>query len=71
MVEADEGVGLVPSCVQYMRSTDVIFRPLADTRCKVDAIFAWRRHESSAVTDAFLALLRAKRTELQRANERS
>ncbi len=71
MVEADEGVGLVPSCVQHMRSTDVIFRPLSDKRCKVDAIFAWRRHESSAVTDAFLALLRAKRTELQRTNERS
>ena len=71
MVEADEGVGLVPACVQYLRSTDVIFRPLADKRCKVDAIFAWRRHESSAVTDAFLALLRAKRTELQRAAERS
>ena len=71
MVEANEGVGLVPSCVQYLRSTDVGFRPLADKRCKVDAIFAWRRHKGSAVTDAFLALLRAKRTELERANERS
>ena len=71
MVEAEEGVGLVPSCVQYLRSNDVIFRALADKRCKVDAIFAWRRNESSAVTNTFLTLLRAKRAELQRVNERS
>ena len=66
MVEADEGVGIVPSCVQYLRSDDVIFKPLTDKRCQVDAIFAWRRNESSIVTDAFLTLLRAKRAELQR-----
>jgi len=71
MVEADEGVALVPSCVQNLRAEDVIFRPLADKRCEVDALFAWRRNESSAVTDVFLALLRAKRAELQRRSERS
>lgn len=71
MVEADEGVGIVPSCVQYLRSDEVIFRPLTDKRCQVDAIFAWRRNENSTVTDTFLTLLRAKRAELQRGNERS
>jgi DNA-binding transcriptional LysR family regulator len=71
MVEADEGVALVPSCVQHLRANDVIFRPLTDKRCKVDAIFAWRRNESSTVRDSFLALLHAKRTELQRISERS
>jgi DNA-binding transcriptional LysR family regulator len=68
LVEADEGLGLVPSCVEYLRSNDVVFRPLADKRCKVDSIFAWRRNESSTVTDTFLTLLRAKRAELQRVN---
>jgi DNA-binding transcriptional LysR family regulator len=71
MVEADEGVALVPSCVQHLRANDVVFRPLADRRCKVDAIFAWRRNESSSVTDTFLTLLRAKRAELQHVNKSS
>ena len=65
MVEAGEGVALVPSCVKYLRSNDVIFRLLADKGCEVDAIFAWRRNESGSVTDSFLTLLRAKRAELQ------
>lgn len=64
MVEADEGVGLVPSCVQHLRADDVVFRSLSDKRCQVDAFFAWRRNESNTVTDTFLALLRAKRAEL-------
>lgn len=71
MVEADEGVALVPACVQYLRADDVIFRPLTDKRCQVDAIFAWRRNEHSAVRDSFLTLLHAKRAELQRTSERS
>lgn len=71
MVEADEGVGIVPSSTQYLRSNDVVFRPLADKRAKVELIFVWRRSESSSVTDTFLTLLRAKRTELQRTNARS
>ncbi len=68
MVEAGEGVAIVPSAVQYLRADDVIFRPLMDKRCKVDAIIAWRRNESSTVMDSFLALLRAKRAEMTRSN---
>jgi DNA-binding transcriptional LysR family regulator len=64
MVEADEGVALVPSCVRHLRADDVVYLPLADKRCEVDALFAWRRNESNIVTDSFLALLRAKRAEL-------
>ena len=71
MVEAGEGLALVPSCVQHLRGNDIVFRPLADKRYKVDAIVAWRRNESSIVMDSFLALVRAKRTDLQRIDERS
>lgn len=63
MVEAGEGVALIPSCVQHLRANNVVFRPLGDKRCKVEAIFAWRRNETSVVLDSFLALLRAKRAE--------
>lgn len=68
MVEAGEGVAIVPAAVQYLRSDDVIFRPLRDKRCKVDAIIAWRRNESSKIMDSFLELLRARREEVKRAH---
>lgn len=71
MVEVEEGLAIVPSSVQYLRSDNVIFRPLKDKRCKVDAILAWRRNESSTIKDSFLAHLRATGAELRRVNERS
>ncbi len=71
MVEAGEGVAIVPSAVQYLRADDVIFRPLRDKRCKVDAMIAWRRNESSKVMNSFLDLLRARREEVKRANPQS
>lgn len=40
IVEAGEGVTIVPWALQYRRDDDVIFRPLRDKRCKVDAIIA-------------------------------
>ncbi len=61
MVEAGEGIGLVPACVQYLRANDIVFRPLTGGRCKVEAIFAWRRHESNPAIESFLSLLRANR----------
>jgi DNA-binding transcriptional LysR family regulator len=70
MVEAGEGVAIVPSSVQYLRADDVIFRPLKDKRCKVDAIIAWRRNESSKITDSFLDLLRARRGETESTSPR-
>ena len=45
--------------------------PLKDKRCKVDAIIAWRRNESSKVMDGFLDLLRARREEVKRASPQS
>jgi DNA-binding transcriptional LysR family regulator len=71
MVEAGEGIAVVPSCVQHLRANDIVFRSLADKRCKVDAIIAWRRNESSKVMDSFLAMLRAKRAEMERAKPHS
>lgn len=71
MVEVEEGLAIVPSSVQYLRSDNVIFRPLRDKRCKVNAILAWRRNESSVIKDSFLTLLRATGAELQRVNDRS
>jgi DNA-binding transcriptional LysR family regulator len=61
MVEAGEGVALVPECVQHLRADDVVFRPVEGEPCLLDAIMAWRRHEPSALIERFLALVRARR----------
>lgn len=65
MVESGEGVGLVPACVQHLsNSKNLVFRSLAQNRCEVDALFAWRRKDQSAVVAEFLELIRQKRSEL-------
>jgi DNA-binding transcriptional LysR family regulator len=58
VVEAGEGIALVPECVQHLRATDIVFRPLRPTGCRLDAIVAWRRGDSNAMLEGFLALLR-------------
>ena len=62
LVEAGEGIGLIPACVQQLRSNDVVFRPL-DGACRLDAIVAWRRDEANAVRESVLDMLRDKRAE--------
>ena len=61
LVEAGEGVALIPECVQQLRSNGVIFRRLRDRSCFVDVVLAWRRAEPNVVRDAFLELLRKNR----------
>jgi DNA-binding transcriptional LysR family regulator len=63
LVEAGVGVGLIPACVQQLRSNDVVFRPLRDGSCRLDAIVAWRQDEPSAARDCVLSMLREKRAE--------
>jgi DNA-binding transcriptional LysR family regulator len=63
LVEAGEGIALVPACVQQMRSNDVVFRPLQDGACSLDAIVAWRRNDTNAVRESLLDVLRDKRAE--------
>ena len=57
LVEAGEGVALVPACVQYLRSKDVVFRPILDRGCVFDVIVAWRRNDPGEVRESFLTLL--------------
>jgi DNA-binding transcriptional LysR family regulator len=65
MVEAEEGIALIPHCVQYLRSNDVVFRRLQDNPCHVDALIAWRANGLTRPQQAFLELVRSKRTEFQ------
>jgi len=67
MVEAAEGIALVPACVQHLRSNGVSFRTLRDKRCQVDVVLAWRQADPDAIREGFLSLLRKSRPNRDRA----
>jgi DNA-binding transcriptional LysR family regulator len=70
MVESNEGLGLIPECVQYLKGNDIVFRPLRDGGCKLDAIVAWRRNEPSVLQESFLSLVKLKHPEMVRISQR-
>jgi DNA-binding transcriptional LysR family regulator len=71
MVEAEEGIALIPHCVQYLRSDDVVFRRLREQQCHVDALIAWRAHGLTRPQQALLELLRSKKADFQKHIDRT
>jgi DNA-binding transcriptional LysR family regulator len=71
MVEAGEGVSLVPACVRHLRSNGVVFKSLRNRGCIVEVVLVWRDGDPNAIRDSFLDLLRANRPEMERLLQRS
>jgi DNA-binding transcriptional LysR family regulator len=67
MVEAAEGIALVPACVRHLRSNGVSFRALRDKNRQIDVVLAWRQDDPDAIRDSFVNLLRKNRPEIVRA----
>jgi DNA-binding transcriptional LysR family regulator len=61
LVQAGEGVTLIPSSFQYFRSSDLSFCPLADPSGSVELIMAWSPEREGALQKAFLDFIRAKK----------
>lgn len=68
LVEAGEGIALVPSCVEHLRSNGLVFKTLHDKKCQVDVILAWRQSDTNPIRDGFLNLLRKTRPNIVRAS---
>ena len=66
MVEAGEGIALIPQCVQYLQANDTVFLRLRENSCHIDALIAWRAEGLTRVQQGFLELIRSKRGEFQR-----
>ena len=58
MIEAGEGVSLVPATVRYLRAQDVVFKALRDRGCMVEVVLAWKADSIDPVRESFLELLR-------------
>ena len=67
MIEAGEGVSLVPASVHHLRSNGVSFRALRETKFRIDVMLAWRQNDPDAIRDSFLSLLRKNQPEIERA----
>lgn len=57
MVEAGEGLSVVPATVQHLRSQGIVFKRLRDRGCVVEVVLAWIADASDPVRESFLELL--------------
>ena len=59
LVEAEQGVAIVPACVRNLRSDGVRFFRLQPDDVRVELVAAWKKENQSVVLRAFLDLLDA------------
>ena len=57
LVEAEEGVSIVPACVRSLRSHGVRFYRLQPDDVRVELVAAWKKESPSVVLRAFLDLI--------------
>jgi DNA-binding transcriptional LysR family regulator len=57
LVEAEQGVSIVPACARNLRSTGVRFYRLQPDDVRVELVAAWKRANLSVVLRAFLELI--------------
>jgi DNA-binding transcriptional LysR family regulator len=60
LIEAEEGVAIVPACVRNLRSDGVRFYRLQPDEVRVELVAAWKKETPSAALRAFLDLIDAK-----------
>jgi DNA-binding transcriptional LysR family regulator len=61
LVEAGEGIAILPGGSQRLSSEELVFVPLADRGAVVDLVIAWSPAHESRVVHSFLDLVRKKR----------
>jgi len=60
LVEAEQGVSIVPACVRNLRSDGVRFYRLQPDEVRVELVAAWKKETPSATLRTFLDLIDAK-----------
>lgn len=63
LVEAGEGISIVPDGSRYLGSGELVFRPLLGAGAVVDLVMAWSPERATAVHRSFLQLARRFRTD--------
>jgi DNA-binding transcriptional LysR family regulator len=60
IVEAEQGISIVPACVRNLRSHGIRFYRLQPDQVRVELVAAWKRETPSVALRAFLDLIDAK-----------
>jgi DNA-binding transcriptional LysR family regulator len=66
LVEADEGVALVPSGVQHLRTKGVVYRPLVPGGLSLGLAAVWNPLQEGVALREFLELLRENKGKIER-----
>jgi DNA-binding transcriptional LysR family regulator len=61
LVEAGEGVTLLPSGLQHSRFSDLSFCPITDPACGIDLVMAWSPKREGGTHKSFLDFIRSKK----------
>jgi DNA-binding transcriptional LysR family regulator len=69
LVEAEEGVSIVPACVSSLRSNGVRFYRLQPDDVRVELIVAWRKEAPSVALRSFLVLVDSKASRIRKKAE--
>jgi DNA-binding transcriptional LysR family regulator len=69
LVEAEEGISIVPACVRNLRSDGVRFYRLQPDNVRVSLVAAWKKESPSVVLSAFLDLINANASMIRKKAE--
>jgi len=69
LVEAEEGVSIVPACVRNLRSDGVCFYRVQPDNVRVELIAAWKKEAPSVVLRAFLDLIDSNASQIRKKAE--
>lgn len=69
LVEAEQGVAIVPACVRNLRSNGVRFYRLQPDDVRVELVAAWKKASLSVVLRAFLDLIDTNASEIRTKSE--
>jgi DNA-binding transcriptional LysR family regulator len=69
LVEAEEGVSIVPACVRNLRSDGVRFYRLQPDNVRVALVAAWRKETPSVALSAFLDLIQVNAAQIRKKAE--
>jgi DNA-binding transcriptional LysR family regulator len=69
LVEAEQGVSIVPACVRNLRSDGVRFYRLQPDEVRVELVAAWKKETPSVALRAFLDLIDANASLIQKKAE--
>jgi DNA-binding transcriptional LysR family regulator len=61
LVEAGEGITLIPSSLRHVRSNDLAFCPILEPQATIELVLAWSHQRESAAQTAFLDFVRARK----------